>query len=214
MNKIAIYGSGGFGKEVCCLINKINEQDPTWDIIGFFDDMKCIGEPVSHYGNVLGGYRELNNWKDNLNVVIAVADPVSMQKILSKIDNNRIVFPNIIHPDFSNADSLSMNMGQGNIIARDCFFSCNVTIGDFNIFNASAALGHDVEIGSYNMFMPMVRVSGNCTIGNANFFGVGSIVLQRIKICNKTKIGAGSVVMTKPKAGELYMGNPAKLVRF
>ena len=38
MKDIAIYGAGGFGKEVACIINKINEKDHTWNIIGFFDD--------------------------------------------------------------------------------------------------------------------------------------------------------------------------------
>lgn len=26
MDKIAIYGAGGFGKEVACILNKINEK--------------------------------------------------------------------------------------------------------------------------------------------------------------------------------------------
>ena len=37
MKDIAIYGAGGFGKEVACLIKRINEQEPTWNLIGFFD---------------------------------------------------------------------------------------------------------------------------------------------------------------------------------
>ncbi|MEG2122093.1 MAG: serine acetyltransferase, partial [Rikenellaceae bacterium] len=38
MKEIAIYGFGGFGREVACLINMINEVTPQWKIIGFFDD--------------------------------------------------------------------------------------------------------------------------------------------------------------------------------
>ena len=38
MKDIAIYGAGGFGKEVACLIKRINEQEPTWKLVGFFDD--------------------------------------------------------------------------------------------------------------------------------------------------------------------------------
>jgi len=32
MKDIAIYGAGGFGREVACLINKINEVNPTWNL--------------------------------------------------------------------------------------------------------------------------------------------------------------------------------------
>ncbi|MBQ1739289.1 MAG: transferase, partial [Clostridiales bacterium] len=36
--KIAIYGAGGFGKEVACLIKRINDNGGDWELIGFFDD--------------------------------------------------------------------------------------------------------------------------------------------------------------------------------
>ena len=62
--------------------------------------------------------------------------------------------------------------------------------------------------------MPAIRISGEVTIGDENFFGVGSIVLQRLKIGNNIRLGAGGVLMTKPKNGELYVGNPAKRMKF
>ena len=33
MNDIAIYGAGGFGKEIACLIYWINEVKPQWNLI-------------------------------------------------------------------------------------------------------------------------------------------------------------------------------------
>ena len=38
MKEIAIYGAGGFGREVACLINRINEVEPAWNLVGFFDE--------------------------------------------------------------------------------------------------------------------------------------------------------------------------------
>ena len=53
---IAIYGAGGFGKEVACLVNRINAHgDGQWNLIGFFDDSKPVGMQVSSYGKVIGG---------------------------------------------------------------------------------------------------------------------------------------------------------------
>ena len=40
MKDIAIYGAGGFGREVACLLRRINEQAPQWNLRGFFDDGK------------------------------------------------------------------------------------------------------------------------------------------------------------------------------
>ena len=32
---IAIFGAGGFGREVACLLRKINAVEPTWNFVGF-----------------------------------------------------------------------------------------------------------------------------------------------------------------------------------
>lgn len=213
MKDIVIYGAGGFGREVYCLLLAINKKEPTWNCLGFYDDTMSKGMEIGSYGRVLGGCDELNQVDKSLSVVIAVGTPKALQTIHSKIVNPNIDFPNIIHPSFAVADERTMFMGIGNIIVRDCYCSCDVCIGNFNVLNASVAFGHDVKVGSYNTFMPLVRISGNTTIGNGNFFGVSSVVLQKIKIGDNTRIGAGSIIMTKTKDGELYMGNPAKKVR-
>ena len=38
MEKIAIIGAGGFGREVKTLIDSINQSEKRYDLIGFFDD--------------------------------------------------------------------------------------------------------------------------------------------------------------------------------
>ena len=212
MNKLAIYGAGGFGREVYCLIQKINAVSRQWEVVGFFDDGKQAGDPVGHYGKVLGGMSEVNAWPEPLSIVLAMGSVDNIRKIAQGILNPLITFPNIIHPDVIYADESSMKMGKGNIIQRGSAFSCDIQIGDFNVFNGGTVLGHDVVLGSCNILMPAVRISGGTTVGDENFFGISSIVLQGIKIGNRVSLAAGSVLMRKPKDGKLYLGNPAKLM--
>lgn len=210
MKDIAIYGAGGFGKEVACIINKINTKYALWKIIGFFDDGIVKGKTISHFGPVLGNITDLNNWEEPLSIVFAIGQPETIRFLVGSIRNHNIDFPNIIHPDSFMADPETFRIGKGNLITRGCSFSCDVTIGDFNQFNSISSLGHDVVVGSFNVFMPLVRISGEVKIGDFNFFGIGSIILQQIKIGERTRIAAGSIVMTKTRDGFLYMGNPAK----
>ena len=215
MKDIAIYGAGGFGREVACILEKINEVEPTWHLVGFFDDdPELKGKMVSHYAPCLGGIDELNAYDKELAVAITIGSPKTVEKVVEKISNPNVSFPNIIHPNFMMADEQTFMIGKGNIIQRDCKVSCDVTLGDFNVLNGNTAMGHDVNVGSYNVFMPAARISGQTKIGDRNFFGVGCIVLQQMKIGNEIKLGAGSVLMTKPKDGFLYMGNPAKKTEF
>lgn len=215
MKVIAIYGAGGFGKEVACLIRRINEETPTWNFIGFFDDnQEKKGQMVSHFGPCLGGMAELNSWKSELSVVVAVGNAKTVKKIYDRIDNNNISFPNLVHPDFRILDKDGFSIGKGNIIQGGCVASCDVTIGNFNVLNGSVVLGHDVRIDSFNTFMPAVRVAGEVAVGDFNFFGTGSILIQQIKVGNNVRLGAGSVLMTKPKEGILYLGVPARKTEF
>ena len=81
MKDIAIFGAGGFGREIACLIKRINQEGPTWNLIGFFDDNPKLKGTKNEYGDVLGGMSELNSWKSPLSVAIAVGNPSSVRKI-------------------------------------------------------------------------------------------------------------------------------------
>lgn len=213
MKAIAIYGAGGFGKEIACLIHWINGENARWNLIGFFDDGAEPGTPVSHYGKVLGGMDTLNSWCEPLDVVFAIANNRVIRKLSSSVTNPNICFPNLVAPNFVIKDKETFRMGRGNIIQGGCTVSCDVEIGDFNVFNGSVVLGHDVKMGDCNVLMPAVRISGEVVMGDCNFFGVGSIVLQQLKIKNDTKLAAGSVLMTRPKEENLYIGVPAKMLK-
>ena len=213
MKDIAIYGAGGFGKEVACLIRKINEIVPTWNLVGFYDRIYDKGYD-NGYGLVMGAIEEINAIDKEMALVIAVGDTTVVKFVVDSINNPKISYPNIIHPNLYMLDKKKCIIGKGNIIQRNCSFSCDVEIGDFNVLNGSIVFGHDVKVGSFNSFMPAVRISGEVRIGDSNFFGISSIVLQQIKVGNNIRLGAGSVLMTKPKDGNLYLGNPAKRVKF
>lgn len=214
MKDIAIYGAGGLGREVACLVNSINKETvPTWNLIGFFDDGKEKGTEVSHFGKVLGGFHEINEWPTKLNLILCFGAPRTLAKVSSSISNPNIVFPNIIAPDFKMADESTFCLGQGNIITGQCAVTTSVIIGNFNLFNGSVVLGHDVKIGNCNVFMPATRISGEVTIANECLFGAGCFVKQQLYIPDRVTLSPLSPLLTKPKADSLYMGNPAKRIK-
>ncbi len=212
MKNIVIFGAGGLGREVACLIKRINDVQVEWNLVGFYDDGIEVGTR-NEYGEVLGNAKDLANYEKEISVAIAIGSPKTVKKIVEILSaNKKLKFPNLISPDFNIADADNYIMGYGNIIQRNCTISCNVHIGNFNLMNTQIGLGHDVMMGNFNSLMPGVKISGEVTIGDCNFFGVGSIVLQRLNIGNGIKLGAGSVLMSRAKDDKLYMGNPAKKI--
>lgn len=214
MKDIAIYGSGGFGREVACLIRMINESKkvPVWNLIGFFDDDSSLHGKQNEYGTVIGGIEELNAWNHSIEIVIAVGTSNAIKAIVEKISNPLVEFPNIIAPSVVFLDKKHVKMGKGNIISTNCTVSCHVSMGDFNLFLGCIPIGHDVEIGNYNVIMPSSNISGGVKMGDCNFMGTQSVVLQYLKIGNHVRIGANSVITRNTKDRLLYMGNPAKKI--
>ena len=212
MLDLLIYGAGGFGREIACLIKAINKDNKKWNLLGFIDDGIEPGF-INRYGRVLGGISLLNSFPQKVSVVFSIASPTILQSLVSSITNQLVTFPNIIAPNVNIFDHEAFSMGIGNVLFFGCRISCDVQIGDFNLFNGFVSLGHDVSIGCFNVLGPSTRVSGNVTVGDCNFFGVQSIVLQGLKIGDNTRIGPNSVVIRNTKNHSLYYGNPAKRLK-
>lgn len=212
MKDIALYGAGGLGREIACVINRINKVSPTWNLIGFFDDGKEIGEEVSHFGKCLGGINELNNWPSSLSIVLCFGAPKTIKYISEKINNHLIDFPNLIDPSCIITDTDTFNIGVGNVFQANCLLTTDVSIGNFNLFNGSVSIGHDTKIGNFNVLMPGVKVSGEIAIGKENLFGTNSFIKQQLKIGDNVTLSPLSALLTKPKDNSLYVGNPAKKI--
>lgn len=210
---IAIYGAGGFGREVACVLKCINEVKPTWNLVGFFDDGKQMGDQTE-FGPVLGGMAQLNSYERSLSVVFAIGSPRTVKLLRDEIISDKINFPNIIAPDVHFVDEEHLVLGEGNLFCLGCTVTCNVRIGDFNRFNGYITVGHDVQMGSYNAVMPGSRISGEVKMGNYNFVGINAVILQGVTIGNDTVVGANSVIIRNTKDGETYIGNPAKKFSF
>lgn len=211
MKDLLIYGFGGFGHEVACLINHINKEKSTWNVLGYIDDGVEAGT-VCRYGKVLGDCNTLNSWDKPVAVVIAIGSCKVLEVISKNIINSNVEFPNIIAPNVFYFDKDDVTLGKGNIITFGCRFSCNTHLGNFNVLNGNISLGHDVRLGNYNVMFPETRISGQTTIGNRNFFGARTFVAQCLKIGDDCRFGAGCYVLRKTKNGCLYMGNPAKRI--
>lgn len=207
MKKIAIYGAGGFGKDVLFLLESINKVETIYDITGFYDDNYPKSTIISKYP-VLGNLDDLNNVSEPTEIVIAISKPQVIEKIVSKITNSLISYPNIYHPT-TVADVENINIGTGNIFNVGCIIARDVTIGNFNSFNTRTALGHDVSVGNYNHFGPNVQISGGVLIENSNTFGLNSSVIQYKKIGSFNSIGACSLVIRNVANNKSLFGIPA-----
>ncbi len=212
MIKIAIFGAGGFGREVHSLIEQINEINPTYEFIGYFDDGIENGKLINDYP-ILGGINELNHYSEDFSIAIALGDPTIKRKVIEKITNPKVNFPSLIHPGVLIGNSKFNNIGKGCIICAGVIITVNTTIKDFVILNLSCTVGHDTIIGDYSSFMPSVNISGEVIIENSVYVGTGAKIINQLTIGENTIVGAGAVVSKSLPANCTAVGVPAKVIK-
>ena len=205
-NKICIFGTGGFGREVlCCLIDSM--ADTRYKIA----DIACfmIGDEYYEEGNIMGVkvIPQSNFDPGNYKVVVAIGDPASRKKVTQSLPDNTS-FASIIHP--SAVISAWVDIGEGSIITAGVIITCNIRIGKHAQLNLHTTIGHDCVIGDFLTTAPGVNVSGNCNIGNCVYLGSNAVIKQGIKICNDVTIGMGGVVVKNIEQEGVYVGSPVK----
>ena len=209
MKDIAIFGAGGFGREVLALIKDINLITPIWNIVGFFDDGYEEGKMFNGFPN-LGGIEQLNQWKTPLSVAVAIGSPAIRRKIVDKIANPLVDYPSMIHPSAWIGDQEYVEIGKGCILCAGVMITTNVRIRDFVILNLQCTVGHDAVIEDYAALMPSVNVSGEVTIGPGVYVGTGAQISNQVSIGEDTVVGAGAVVVKNLPANCMAVGVPAR----
>ncbi|MCX8492554.1 MAG: NeuD/PglB/VioB family sugar acetyltransferase [Cyclobacteriaceae bacterium] len=191
MFKLAVYGAGGFGKEVQGMI-EMNQSKNSF--AGYIDDFQS-GIPIL----------QKNDFDD---VLIAIADPIIRKRIVENWNRKKVDFTNLICADISLHPSVKVDRGA--IICAGVKMTVDIHVGSFTIINLNSTIGHDVQIGDYCSIMPSVNISGNVKIGEGTFIGAGATILQNLSIGAGAIIGAGAVVTHSVLSGESVKGVPAR----
>lgn len=72
LKDLYIIGAGGFGREVAWLVERLNKDNPTWDLKGFIDDNTAVRGTLQDRYPILGGCDYLTNLHRETWVVCAV----------------------------------------------------------------------------------------------------------------------------------------------
>lgn len=209
MKKLIIIGAGGFGREVAWLVERINKQNPSWNILGFIDDNgEFKGREINGY-KVLGGCETIKEYP-NAYVVCAVGASKVRKKIIDKI--GKCNFATLIDPSVELSDFV--RIGEGSIICANTIITVNIEIGSHVIINLDCTIGHDAVLNDFVTLYPNVNVSGMTVTGTCCEVGTGTQIIQGKRIGDYSIIGAGAVVVKDIPSKCTAVGSPAKPIKF
>ena len=197
--RFAIFGYGGFGREVVRLALESSDRQPVF----------VADEP---HAAVLG-YEVIA--PDQLDaddrLVIAVGSPQVRRDIASRLAHipaGRLQARTaIVGPDVDIAD--------GAILCDYTIVTASARIGRHFHSNIYSYVAHDCVIGDFVTFAPKVCCNGNVHIRDGAYIGTGATIRQGtpdkpLVIGENAIVGMGAVVTKDVPAGATVKGNPAR----
>ncbi len=209
-----IYGASGFGREVMPVARaQLLRAGVAVEQLVFVDDNPQI--------RLLNGYHVLT-YKDFLNidsnshyVVVAIADGNIRQKVDERILADGVQLFDVVAENAIVMDQVEI--AAGGVLCPFVTLTSNIKIGKCFHANIYSYVAHDCQIGDYVTFAPGVKCNGNVIIEDHAYIGTGAIIKQGkpgqpLVIGKNAVVGMGAVVTKNVSAGEIVVGNPAKLL--
>lgn len=209
--QIAIFGAGGFGREVLQLIRDINESRPTWSCAGFIVDSGFESQSSVSGLPILGDatWLEMN---PDVQVVVAVGSPAARWRIVHQIRNQCTnSFAALIHPRAWVGKNVQI--GAGSVICAGALITTDIKIFEHVQVHVGCTIGHDAVLDDFVTLSPSVNVSGNVKLNTGGEVGTGSIIIPGCTVGEWSIIGAGSVVTKSIKANCTAVGGPARVIK-
>lgn len=207
---LVLFGAGGSGREIARLVEKINDEENTFNLLGFVDDNESLWGQNLNGIPVLGGTEWLLNFKDKVLCSVTSGIVKIREAICSKLIAQDVKFATLIDPSASIGKTVQI--GEGCIINENCELTVNINVGNFVYLNSDVCLGHDDNVGDYSILNPHVQVSGACSIGRGVTIGGMSFLSPKVKIGDYAVVAPGSIVYGRVKDNAHVMGNPARRI--
>lgn len=212
MKDLIIIGASGYGREIYDMIERINEKEEKYNILGFIDDNEKIWGTEINTVNVLGGtdYVKKHIRKKEVSAVLAIASADAKKKIKSELDEY-VQWETLIDP--TAIVSKYCNVGKGSLIGAFTQIGPNSIVGDFCSILYACNIGHDAILENYVSIMDYCDITGYDHLEESVYIGTSVAILPGIRVCKESVLGGGTVVVKDILEKGTYVGVPARLIK-
>lgn len=213
MEQIAIYGSGGFAKEVAWLVESCNShKDHSYKVVCFVDDNVAKQGTFIHSIPVLSLEEAYQRFPES-KMVGGIGSPQARALVMQKAKQIGFSFATIVHPNVEKSPWIEI--GDGTVICAGSILTVDIKLGEHVQINLDCTIGHDTTLDDFATLAPGVHISGWVHIGKRVYIGTGATVIngteiEPLVIEDDAVIGAGACVIRPVQCGTTVVGVPAK----
>lgn len=214
MKKVLIMGGLGNGSVIAWAIeDAIKRGHDEYKCVGFINDRDGISDIEGF--PVLGGIKDVPRLLDEgyyfINTIFKIGgqkDRIDLFESLAIPDERLATF---VHPLAYVAPNVELSAG--------CVIMPNVSVSSGTKFGkgcrvmVGATIGHNNTIGDYCFFAANCCTGAYLKFGRAVTVSLNSCIREFTEIGDYATIGMGAVVLDNIGVGEVWVGNPAKLIK-
>ena len=208
MKNLLLVGAGAGSREVLLMINRINQQSPLWNVLGFLDeDPEKIGTKIDGYP-VYGP--EYTDFGEDVHGASGIMNSSLRNNMLEKyIEKRGYGLPVLIAPDVIVPDDFAA--GPGTIIMPSTTISFDVQLGKGVFVLWGSALGHHLRVGEYATILSFATITGHCKVGARTTIGARATLSVNVTVGQDSLIGVGTTVLNNVGDGKRLLALPRQI---
>lgn len=208
----AIYGAGGFAREVAWLAEECASGGTPVTVCCFIDDAEFTPGKMLNDIPVMSLDETRSRFPDAL-IVAGIGDCKARLAVTRKASRAGFRFNTLIHPGVQK--SKRVEIGEGTVICAGNIITTNIRIGRHVQINLDCTVGHDVILGDFTTLAPGVHVSGCVHVGVGVYIGTGAVIINGtpdspLIIGDGAIVGAGACVTRSVPPSMKVAGVPAR----
>lgn len=213
MKPLILVGAGGFARETAEVVKAINDERPTWDLLGFVDDNADLLDTMVDGLPVLGPTHALGSLPAAALVACTghPANYFSRKQIVRRLALPSCHYATLVHPTAVVPSSAAI--APGTVLLANTVLTASVRLGSHVAVMPGVVLTHDVGVGDFATFGAGARLAGRVQVGEGAYIGSGALVREDVSIGAWALIGMGAVVTEDVPVAEVWVGVPARRLR-
>jgi len=204
---LVIVGAGGFARETAAAAAAAGRR-----VLGFADDDEALHGTSRSGLPILGAVDSVVSL--DADVVVCVGNPrnyLARQRIVDRLGLPASRYATVVHPAAEiGAGSV---VGPGSVLLAGVVLTADVVVGSHVAVMPQAVLTHDDRVGDYATIASGVRLGGGAILEPGAYVGAGALIREGVTVGAWSLVGMGAVVLRDVPPGQIWAGNPARLLR-
>ena len=206
---LAIYGTGGAGKESLQTASYVQKARQQWQKIVFIDDTKPAGEFKGCEMLPYAEFREKYS-SEEIKIHVALGEVTSKKKVAEKVMKDGYSMESLVNPHAVVGKNVVINPGVQ--IKMGAVIGDGTVLGTGAWVQAYTTVGSNCQIGEFCQISAKACVGDNCRIGGTTFVGMHAVISEEISVGENVIVGMASWVNKDLESDVTCIGAPARVV--